>query len=80
MYTQIAVTITSGRGTGQTRYFEKTPIASTKDGKMYGNTYRLCSWEDDWDVIPDHTSKYSVFEPQTGQTVYKIKRRTARSR
>ncbi len=73
MYTQIAVTITSGRGTGQTRYFEKTPIASTKDGKMYGNTYRLCSWEDDWDVIPDHTSKYSVFEPQTGQTVYKNK-------
>lgn len=73
MYTQIAVTITAGRGAGQTRYFEKAPVASPKDGKMYGNTYQLCEWEEDWEVIPDHTSSFTFFEPQTGQTIYKNK-------
>ncbi len=67
-YNQIAISIISGRGTGQTRYFNQKPIAS-KDGVVWGNTYELCSWERDWDVIPDHTSQFSTTEPMANQTV-----------
>lgn len=69
-YNQCAIQITDGTGAGQIRYFEKAPIAG-KEGIVFGNTYQLCAWEDDWQVIPDHTSKFSIFESMQGHTIYK---------
>ena len=68
-YNYFAVQIVDGRGTGQLRYFECKSI-NNENGNNWGNTYTLCDWEDDWDILPDSTSVYSVFLPMTGQTVY----------
>ncbi len=65
----IAIYINAGKGAGQQRFINKTPIAS-KDGVNYGNTYELCAWEEDWDVIPDHTSTYTIVEPMFNNTFY----------
>ena len=69
MYNYFAVMIVEGKGAGQLRYFENTPIAG-KDGNVYGNSYELCANEKDWDIVPDSTSKYSIFLPMVGNTVY----------
>jgi uncharacterized repeat protein (TIGR02543 family) len=61
-----ALYITEGKGAGQLRYFEKTPI------NKYGNEYRLRDGEDDWDVLPDSTSNITVVLPMEGATVYRF--------
>ena len=61
-----ALYITEGRGAGQLRYFEKTPI------NAYGNEYRLRDNEDDWDILPDSTSNITVVSPMEGATVYRF--------
>lgn len=64
-YTQCAVMITNGKGVGQIRYFDLSPVNN------YGNEYRLCDWEEDWDVVPDDTSQFVIFEPLANNTLYK---------
>jgi uncharacterized repeat protein (TIGR02543 family) len=69
-YNYFAVVINEGKGTGQMRYFERAPVAGP-DGQIYGNTYKLCDDERDWVVVPDETSRYAIFLPMEGQTVYR---------
>ncbi len=63
-YTQCAVMITNGKGIGQLRYFDIKPING------YGNEYQLCDYEEDWDIIPDETSQFTIFEPLSKNTLY----------
>lgn len=65
-YNRFAVYITDGTGAGQLRYFEKAPL------NTYGNEYRLAGGEDEWDIIPDSTSKYTIISPMVGDTVYRF--------
>lgn len=66
-YNKFAVYIADGTGQGQYRYIERAG-----EGE-YANTYRLCDWEEDWDIIPDSTSVFSVINPLANITVYKYK-------
>ena len=61
-----ALYITDGKGMGQLRYFEKVPV------NMYGNEYRLVDGEDDWDILPDSTSTFTIISPMEGATVYRF--------
>lgn len=61
-----ALYITDGKGMGQLRYFEKAPV------NMYGNEYRLVDGEDDWDILPDSTSTFTIISPMEGATVYRF--------
>ncbi len=61
-----ALYITDGKGMGQLRYFEKDPV------NMYGNEYRLVVGEDDWDILPDSTSTFTIISPIEGATVYRF--------
>lgn len=65
-YNKFAVYIADGTGQGQYRYIERA-------GTGYGNTYALCEWEEDWDIIPDSTSVFSIINPLANITVYKYK-------
>ncbi|MDR0425762.1 MAG: InlB B-repeat-containing protein [Clostridiales bacterium] len=71
-YNYFAIMINEGKGTGQLRYFEPKPVAGP-DGGIYGNSYAFCEYERDWDIIPDETSRYAIFLPMEGQTVYRNK-------
>ncbi len=65
-YNNFAVYISEGKGAGQLRYFKNTPTNS------YGNQYELADNEQDWDIIPDSTSVFSIICPMEGATVYRI--------
>jgi uncharacterized repeat protein (TIGR02543 family) len=71
-YNYFAVYIFGGTGTGQMRYFEPDPIENDA-GEIWGNSYRLCDYEDTWDIIPDHTSQFTILLPMSGCTVYQNK-------
>ena len=62
--------IIGGKGAGQWRYVSRTPVAGL-DGVNTGFTYRLLNGESDWDVLPDQTSKYTVFPSMAYNTFYK---------
>ena len=62
--------IIGGKGAGQWRYVSQTSVAG-KDGVNTGLTYQLLSGEDDWDVLPDNTSKYTLFNANVCNTMYK---------
>ena len=59
-----AVHIVSGKGAGQIRYFKRTPTTT--------NTYELLDSEEDWKVIPDSTSHYTIIVPMHHATVYRF--------
>lgn len=63
------VAITEGRGAGQVRCFQSTPVADIR-GNIWGNTYQLMDWETDWDVVPDASSVFSIFLSMRYNTVY----------
>ena len=62
--------IIGGKGAGQWRYVSRTPVAGL-DGVYTGFTYKILDGEEDWDVIPDATSKYTVFPSLAYNTFYK---------
>ena len=59
-----AVHIVSGKGVGQIRYFKRTPTET--------DTYELLDSEEDWKVIPDSTSHYTIIVPMHHATVYRF--------
>ena len=59
-----AVHIVSGKGAGQIRYFKRTPTET--------DTYELLDSEEDWKVIPDSTSNYTIIVPMHHATVYRF--------
>ena len=59
-----AVHIVSGKGVGQIRYFKRTPTET--------DTYELLDSEEDWNVIPDSTSHYTIIVPMHHATVYRF--------
>ena len=59
-----AVQIVSGKGAGQIRYFKRTPTET--------DTYELLDSEEDWKVIPDSTSHYTIIVPMHHATVYRF--------
>ena len=59
-----AVHIVSGKGAGQIRYFKRTPTET--------DTYELLDSEEDWKVIPDFTSHYTIIVPMHHATVYRF--------
>ena len=59
-----AVHIVSGKGAGQIRYFKRTPTET--------DTYELLDSEEDWKVIPDSTSHYTIIVPMHHATVYRF--------
>ena len=59
-----AVQIVGGKGAGQMRYFKRVPTAT--------NTYEFLDREEDWDVIPDSTSHYTIIVPMHHATVYRF--------
>ena len=63
-YGNFAVQIVSGKGVGQIRYFKRTPTTT--------NTYELLDSEEDWKVIPDSTSHYTIISPMHHATVYRF--------
>ncbi len=68
-YDHCALFVCEGRGAGQIRYFQPIPVAA-KDGVVYGNSYLLMPWEQPWQVVPDHTSSFYIFEPMHNITVW----------
>ncbi|MBQ2741029.1 MAG: InlB B-repeat-containing protein [Clostridia bacterium] len=65
-FNDYALYITEGKGAGQLRYFDRSPI------NEYGNEYRLRDGEADWDIMPDSTSNITVVTPMEGATVYRF--------
>ncbi len=65
-YGNFAIYISEGKGAGQLRYFKHIPTNS------YGNHYELADGEEDWEVIPDTTSIFSILCPMEGLTVYRF--------
>lgn len=61
-----AIFISGGKGAGQLRYFEKTPL------NEYGNEYALVAGEEAWDILPDSTSTFTIISPMEGATVYRF--------
>ena len=60
----VSALIIEGTGTGQLRRL-KLNISGT-----YGNEYELADGEKDWDIMPDSTSKLTMFCPYVGITIY----------
>lgn len=60
-----AIQIVGGKGSGQIRYFKRSPIAK--------NCYELLENENDWDIVPDNTSRYTIIIPMKNATVYRFK-------
>ena len=63
-YGNFAVQIVGGKGAGQIRYFKRTPTST--------DTYEFLDKEENWDVIPDSTSRYTIIVPMHHATVYRF--------
>lgn len=62
-FNYFAVCITDGKGAGQIRYINRIPTGG------YGNCYTFLEGQKDWDVIPDHTSVFTVYSPLKNITI-----------
>ena len=66
-YNNFAVCITDGKGAGQIRFIDRVGTGA------YTNCYQFLSGEKDWDVIPDHTSVFTIYLPLNNLTVSHFK-------
>ena len=62
----LAVYIIEGKGAGQMRYIDRVSSGE------YNNIYQFSDGEEDWDVLPDTTSKVTLICPNIGNTVYSV--------
>ncbi len=73
LYNNPAVYIIGGKGAGQMRFIKKRNDTVENLNANATNTYEFLDGEEDWDIIPDETSRFTIMAPQDGSTVYRFK-------